>query len=174
MLMAPVPQDAVEEKEDARSIMGAVSGDAPGKGSRGMIRRMRDGWWRFKAGKPGHRFRNRYRRNRRRGQGRFALRKVLVIVGGTAIAVASLLLAPLPGPGWGTLLGGLVILAGELLILARFLDRAEIKLRGPARRAKFVWASLPADIRLLIGIVVPVCGAVSGLWALLTGLRWLM
>jgi hypothetical protein len=79
--------------------MATLCGDAPGKGSRGMIRRMRDGWLRFKAGKPGHRFRNRYRRNRRSGQGRFTLRKVLVIVGGTAIAVASLLLAPLPGPG---------------------------------------------------------------------------
>src|SRR5918995_427304 len=99
--------------------MGTVCGDATAKGSRGMIRRMRDGWWRFKAGKPGHRFRNRYRRNRRSGQGRFATRKVLVIVGGIVIVVASLLLAPLPGPGWGTLILGLVILAGELLILAR-------------------------------------------------------
>jgi hypothetical protein len=152
--------------------MGSVSGDAPAKGSRGMIRKMRDGWWRFKAGKPGHRFRNRYRRNRRRsGQGRFATRKVLLIVGGIVIVVASLLLAPLPGPGWGTLLLGLVILAGELLILARFFDRAEIKLRGPARQAKVVWASLPAPTRLLFGIVVPACGAVLGLWALLTGLR---
>ena len=139
-----------------------------------IVGRMRDTWRRFKAGKPGHRFRNRYRRNRRSGQGRFALRKVLVIVGGIVIAVASLLLAPLPGPGWGTFLVGLVILAGELLILARFLDRAEMKLRGPVRWVKVVWASLPADIRLLIGIVVPVCGAILGLWALLSVFRWLM
>ena len=90
------------------------------------------------------------------------------------IAVASLLLAPLPGPGWGTFLVGLAILAGELLILARFLDRAEMKLRGPARRAKVVWAGLPAAMRLLIGIVVPVCGTVLGLWAMLSILRWLM
>jgi hypothetical protein len=151
--------------------MSAVSGEAPAKGSRDMIRKMRDDWWRFKAGKPGHRFRNRYRRNRRSRQGRFATRTVLVIVGGIGIVVASLLLAPLPGPGWGTLLLGLVILAGELLILASFLDRTEIKLRGPARQAKVVWASLPAPTRLLIGIAVPVCGAVLGLWALLTGLR---
>lgn len=139
-----------------------------------MIGRMRDAWRRFKAGKPGYRFRDRYRRRRRSGQGRFALRKALVIVGGIVIAVASLLLGPLPGPGWGTFLVGLVILAGELLILARFLDRAELKLRGPARRAKVVWASLPAATRLLIAIVVPVCGAVLGLWALLSVFRWLM
>jgi hypothetical protein len=139
-----------------------------------MIGRMRDGWRRFEASKTGHRFRERYRRHRRRGQGRSALRKVLVIVGGIVVAVASLLLAPLPGPGWGTFLVGLIIIAGELLILARFLDWAEVKLRGPARRAKVVWASLPAAVRLLIGIVVPVCGTVLGIWGLLAVFRWLM
>ena len=139
-----------------------------------MIRRMRDAWRRFKANKPGHRFRDRYHRHRRSGQGRSALRKALLIVGGIVVTVASILLAPLPGPGWGTFLVGLVIIAGELLILAHFLDRAELKLRGPARRAKEVWASLPANIRLLIGIVVPVCGVVLGLWALLTVFRWLI
>jgi hypothetical protein len=139
-----------------------------------MIGRTRDGWRRFQASKPGHRFRDRYRRLRGSGRGKFTLRKVLVIVGGIVVAVASLLLAPLPGPGWGTFLVGLVILAGELLILARFLDRAEIKLRRPVRRAKVVWVSLPTAIRRLIGIVVPVCGAVLGTWALLSVFRWLM
>src|ERR671917_1575077 len=103
-----------------------------------IVGRMRDTWRRFKAGKPGRRFRARYHRQRRSNQGRSALRKVLVIVGGIVIAVASMLLAPLPGPGWGTFLVGLAILASELLILARFLDWAEVKLRGPARRAKVV------------------------------------
>jgi hypothetical protein len=131
-----------------------------------MIKRMRDGWRRFEASKPGHRFRDRYRRHQRSGQGKFILRKVLIIVSGVVVAVTSLLLAPLPGPGWGTFLVGLVIIAGELYILARFLDRAEMKLKGPARRAKVVWASLPAAIRLLIGTVVPVCGTVLGLWAI--------
>ena len=63
------------------------------------------------------------------------------------------------------------ILAGELLIVARFLDRAETILRGPARRARAVWASVPAPVRILIGIIVPVCGAALGSWALLSVLR---
>jgi len=133
-----------------------------------MIERMRDGWRRFTVSKPGHRFRARYRRNQRSGKGSSALRKVLVIVGGTLVVVTSLLLAPLPGPGWGTALVGLVIIAGEILIVARFLDRAEMKLRAPAQRAKIAWANLPTAVRLLIGTVVPVCGAVLGLWALLS------
>ena len=131
-----------------------------------MIGRMRDGWQRFTASKPGHRFRARYRRNQRSGKGSSALRKVLVIVGGILVVVTSLLLAPLPGPGWGTILVGLVIIVGEILIVARFLDRAEMKLIGPAQRAKIAWAILPAAVRLSIGTAVPVCGAVFGLWAL--------
>ena len=87
------------------------------------------------------------------------------------IALASLLLAPLPGPGWGTFFVGLMILAGELLIVARFLDRAEMILRGPARRARAVWASVPAVVRTLIGVIVPVCGAAFAMWALLSVLR---
>ncbi len=141
---------------------------ATGKGPSGMIRRMRDGWQRFEASKPGRRFRDRYHRYQRSRQGRSALRKVLVIVSGIVVVFTSLLLAPLPGPGWGTVLLGLVIIAGEILIVARFLDQAEPKLRGPARRAKVVWASLPPATRLLIGTLAPVCGAVLGIWALLS------
>ena len=136
-----------------------------------MIGRMRDGWRRFEASKPGHRFRDLYYRRQRSGPGRSDLRKALLIVGGIAIAVASLLLAPLPGPGWGTFLVGLAILAGELRIVARLLDLAEVKLRGPARRARAAWASVPAALRLLIGVIVPVCGAALGLWALVSVLH---
>ena len=121
--------------------------------------------------KSGFRFRNRYRRRKRSGQSGFDFRKALYIVGGLIIAITSLLLAPLPGPGWGTFFVGLMILAGELLIVARFLDRAETRLRGPARRAKGVWASVPAVVRILISIIVPVCGVALGLWALLAVLR---
>ena len=121
--------------------------------------------------KSGFRFRNRYRRRKRSGQSGFDFRKALYIVGGLIIAIISLLLAPLPGPGWGTFFVGLMILAGELLIVARFLDRAETRLRGPARRAKGVWASVPAVVRILIGVIVPVCGVALGLWALLAVLR---
>jgi hypothetical protein len=46
--------------------------------------------------------------------------------------------------------------------------------RRPARRAKGVWARSPAVVRILVGVVVPICGVVLGLWALLPVLRWLL
>src|SRR4028118_920482 len=119
-----------------------------------MLENLREDWRRFKGSKSGFRFRDRCRRRQRRGQSGFDFRKALYIVGGLIIAIISLLLAPFPGPGWGTFFVGLMILAGELLIVARFLDRAETRLRGPARRAKGVWASVPAVVRFLIGVIV--------------------
>ena len=136
-----------------------------------MFERLREDWRRFKACKPGFRFRDRRRRRQRIGQSGFDLRKAFHIAGGLVIAITRLLLAPLPGPGWGTFFVGLMILAGELLIVARFLDTAETILRGPALRTKGVWASVPAEVRLLIGVIVPVCGVALGLWTLLAVLR---
>lgn len=136
-----------------------------------MVRKLREDWRRFKASKSGFRFRYLYRSRKRSGRSGFDFRKALYIVGGLVIAITSLVLAPLPGPGWGTFFVGLMILAGELLIVARFLDRSEMILRGPARRAKGAWVRLPAAVRMLVSILVPVCGAALSLWALLSVLR---
>ncbi len=138
-----------------------------------MIKKWREDWRLFNASKPGFRFRDRYRRRRRSGPGGFDFRKALYVVVGGTVAIASLLLAPLPGPGWGTFLVGIMILAGELLIVARLMDRADVMLRGPARRVGGAWARLPGWVRILIGVAAPICGAALGLWALLPVLRWL-
>src|SRR5919202_1915415 len=124
-----------------------------------LIGRIKEDWRLFKASKPGYRFLGHYRRHRRRSrqrypsQGRFDFRKILFIVVGIAIAITSIVLGPLPGPGLGTFLLGLVILASELRIVARFLDWAEMKLRRPARRAKAAWVSLPRWARTVISTV---------------------
>jgi hypothetical protein len=142
-----------------------------------LIGRIKKDWQLFKASKPGYRFRDHYRRNRRSSRqqsssrGRFDFRKVLFIVVGLAIAITSIVLGLLPGPGLGTFLLGLVILASELRIVARFLDWAEVILRRPARRAKGVWASLSRWTRILIGAGLWIGGVTLGLWVLLYGFR---
>ena len=87
------------------------------------------------------------------------------------IAIASLVLGPLPGPGLGTFLLGLVILASELRIVAHFLDWAEVKLKRPARRAKGAWASLPRWASILLGAGLWIGGVTLGLWVLLHAFR---
>ena len=121
-------------------------------------------WRRFlKQSAPGRRFRDRY--CRRQQADRSMPKRVCYVSFGVAIAIGSLLLAPLPGPGWGTLFMGLGIVAGEVLHLARLLDRAEVRLREALRRAKGVGAKSAPVVRMLIaltislGVVASVYGA---------------
>ena len=152
-----------------------------------LIGRVKEDWRLFKASRPGYRFRDHYRRHRRRSrqrishqrisrprspsQGLINFRKVLFIAVGSAIAITSIVLGPLPGPGLGTFLLGLVILASELRIVAHFLDWAEIILRKPGRRAKDALASLPRWASILLGAGLWIGGVTLGLWILLHAFR---
>ena len=105
-----------------------------------MVERLKESWEEFSESKPGHRFQERYRRRQQDGQGHI-LKRIILILLGTVIALGSLFLAPLPGPGFATVFLGLAILAGELLPAARFLDWAEVRLRRFARFVGRVWRS---------------------------------
>jgi uncharacterized protein (TIGR02611 family) len=107
---------------------------------RDMIERLKQHWREFSESKPGQRFQERYRRRQLGEQGHI-LKRVFLIVLGAVLALGSLFLAPLPGPGFATVFLGLAILAGELLPAARFLDWAELRLRKFAHFVRYVWRS---------------------------------
>ena len=107
----------------------------------GMIRSLKGNWEEFKESKPGERFTDRYRR-RQQEPGHIVKRVVLVVLG-SVLAVGSLLTAPLPGPGFATVFLGLAILAGELLPAARFLDWSEVRLRLLWQFVVDVWRTGP-------------------------------
>jgi uncharacterized protein (TIGR02611 family) len=100
--------------------------------------RLRKNLGEFRSSEPGQRFQDRYHRRRRDEKGHVALR-IFNIVFGSVLAVGSLALAPLPGPGFLTVFLGLAIVAGELLYAARLLDWAEVVLRRFGRFVKKVW-----------------------------------
>src|SRR5829696_4647829 len=111
-----------------------------------MVEQMRQSWREFAESRPGERFKDRYRRRRQDEQGHIIWRMFLITLG-AVIALGSLILAPLPGPGWATVFVGLMILAGELLPAARFLDWLEVRLRNFWRPVKQVWkASVPGKV----------------------------
>src|SRR5918998_758161 len=114
-----------------------------------MIGRTKGGWQQFRRGRPGHRFQDRYRRNQQSSSGRFSLRKILNIVGGSAIVLAGVFLLAAPGPGCLVLFVGLGMISGELLPVARSLDRAEVRLRWLARKARNLWRASPPMVRIL-------------------------
>jgi uncharacterized protein (TIGR02611 family) len=113
--------------------------------------------WFLKQSAPGCRFRDRYRRRQQAGRNRSMLRRACYVASGIAIAIGSLILAPLPGPGWGTFFVGLGIVAGEVLHVARLLDRGEVKLREALQRTTGVWNESAPAVRVLIALTISLC-----------------
>jgi hypothetical protein len=88
-------------------------------------------------------------------------RRACYVAFGIAIAIGSLVLAPLPGPGWGTFFVGLGIVAGEVLHVARLLDRSEVKLRKALQHTKGVWYKAAPAVRVLIALTISLCVVAS-------------
>jgi Putative transmembrane protein (PGPGW) len=117
--------------------------------------------WFLKYSAPGSRFGDRYRRRQQSSRDRSMLRRACYVALGIAIAIGSLLLAPLPGPGWGTFFVGLGIVAGEVLHVARLLDRVEVKLRAALQRTRGVWDRSASAVRVLVVLTISLCLAAS-------------
>ncbi len=113
-------------------------------------------------GEPGHRFRDRYWRNKRsRAAGSWARRAVRFLVALVAIAIGAVL-AVIPGPAipFFILAGGL--LASDWLWLARVLDAGEVRVRRLGHRLGQFWHRLPrvAHIALVVlGVAVSAASA---------------
>lgn len=119
-------------------------------------------WRRFlKQSASGRRFRDRYHRRQQAGRNHSTPRRACYVASGVAIAFGSLLLAPLPGPGWGTFFVGLGMVAGEVLQVARLLDRAEVVLKEALRGAKGVWGKSAPAVRVLIALTITLCVVAS-------------
>jgi hypothetical protein len=119
--------------------------------------------WRLflKHSAPGRRFRDRYCRRQQAGHDRSSLKRACYVALGAAIAIGSLVLAPLPGPGWGTFFVGLGIVAGEVSHVAHFLDRAEVRLREALRSPRGVWGKPVPAARALIALTIALCSVAS-------------
>lgn len=102
-----------------------------------MIGRLKGDWEEFRESKPGKRFKDRYRR--RQQEPGHMVKRILLVILGSVIALGSLFTAPLPGPGFATVFLGLAILAGELLPAARLLDWSEVRLRQLWQFVQDVW-----------------------------------
>lgn len=123
-----------------------------------MIGRTKQSWQEFKESNPGHRFQERYRRRQESEHGWRDPRKLFYVVGGLVLAVGSLLLGVLPGPGTLTFFLGLGMIAGEFLPVARLLDWAEVRVRKLGRWVGGIWRSSAAG-KALVVLVAAICVA---------------
>ena len=84
-------------------------------------------WGRFVQGEPGHRFHERYQRKQREKGS--AWKRCALVCCGAVLTLVGLFFMAVPGPGIPILLVGLALIAQESAVTARFLDRAELRLR---------------------------------------------
>lgn len=127
-----------------------------------MIKRARENWRRLKESEPGERFQDGYRRRQQSSRGRSSVRALLGIVGGVLVVVGGLIAIPGPGPGWIITCFGLGLIAGEVRSIARFMDRAEVKLRVLGRWGAGVWTRSPTVAKVSICLAILLCIAALG------------
>ncbi len=94
-----------------------------------MFDQLRKNWDQFLNSKPGQRFRERYYRRSERKAESTLLKKILIVITGTIIILTGVVLWFIPGPGWLTIFLGAALIAGEFLLVAKFLDFTELKIR---------------------------------------------
>jgi uncharacterized protein (TIGR02611 family) len=128
-----------------------------------MIEKAKETWRCFKESKPGHRFQDHHRRQQQGSDGRSYLRIFFGIIGGFLVVVGGVVAVPGPGPGWLIILLGLAMLAGESLVLARLLDRLEVRMRGLTRRVAGTWRTSPALVKVSIVVAILACATAIGI-----------
>lgn len=137
-----------------------------------MIERIKRNWHHFASGRPGLRFRERYRLHQsRRRRGGFSLARIFYLVGGSLLVAMSALLGWLPVLGWGTAILGMSMIAGEFYPVARLMDWLEVRARmllSPLGKA-FVRLPVWAQLSVSLTIAVSTFALVYGLYSLSFG-----
>jgi hypothetical protein len=124
-----------------------------------LIGRAKRSWRHFTSSKPGDRFQVRYYYRKQSGPGR--LSRIFNIVVGSVLVIFSAFFGWAPGPGIVTFVIGLAMIGGEFLIVARFLDWAEVRLRNLAHFVASVWRSSTIG-KVLVVLVVLILVAAFG------------
>ncbi|WP_221030298.1 hypothetical protein [Actomonas aquatica] len=100
-----------------------------------MRRRLHQHWQTFRAGTPGRRFRERYRRRaRERKQGASQIGRVLLLAAAVLCILIAIPLMVLPGPAVVFYALAAFLIAGESIWVAILLDKTELLLRRWAER----------------------------------------
>jgi hypothetical protein len=115
----------------------------------------------IKRGRPGHRFQDRYQREKRSEHTRSAHGRVWKLGLGILSVVIGLVLCVIPGPGVPFIFLGGGLLAAESLIVARFMDALEVRLRKIAQWALRRWKPLPLWAKAIVGALIVAGGAGS-------------
>ena len=118
---------------------------------------LRDDWRELRRSRPGRRFQDRYARVHRQARTTSLFQRIALLAAGVLFLVLGGFFAVMPGPAlpFFFLAGGLF--ASESLIVARFMDWSETRVRRLARWARPRWRRLPAALRVAVALVAVGC-----------------
>lgn len=133
-----------------------------------MFASLKKHWQEFKKSRPGHRFQDRHARRQKEAQGSFNWKRWVNILAGIGIVLAGVVMLAVPGPGLPVAVMGLALLGSEFLVLAKFLDWAEVRLRKWWQKARSFWrrASTPVRVLLISLVLVAAAGVAYGAWVI--------
>lgn len=94
----------------------------------------------------------RYRRNPRQNTVVNVVWRALVLVAGMTLVCLGIVLLVLPGPGWGSILLGLVILASEYTWANRLVEPVRRRVRREAQRVRAMPRGRQAAIYVALGL----------------------
>lgn len=115
----------------------------------------------LREGKPGHRFQDHYRHEKRQNRSGRSHARVWRLVAGVALVIVGLVLCVIPGPGLPFIFLGGGLLASESLFVARIMDWFELRVRAVLRWAKARWARLPLWSKIVVGALMVAGSAAS-------------
>lgn len=119
-----------------------------------MLEKFKADWQHFKTSPPGQRFQERYQCHQRECEGKPNTGKLANVFLGLLLVIAGIIMIPAPGPGAIIACVGLALIGSEFLPLARFLDKAEVRLRPLIQWPKHVWAQTSFPLKALFGLLV--------------------
>ncbi|RYD50127.1 MAG: hypothetical protein EOP85_00220 [Verrucomicrobiaceae bacterium] len=129
----------------------------------------RQHWNEFKEGRPGHRFQDRYERNKEAREERSWLGGLVKPAAGIMLVVAGVVFCLIPGPGLPLLLVGAGLLADVSLPVAKAMDWCDIRIRELAEKIRAWWkkCSPMAKCTLVMVMIFLISGAGYGGYRLL-------
>jgi len=113
-----------------------------------MLDGIKSHWADLKAGKPGRRFQDHYKKRHEKQSSPW--RKALFLGGGALIVAAGIFFLPAPGPGFLIIFLGGGLMAQESKHAARVLDWCEKHLRAVADWGLRIWKQATTPLRVAI------------------------
>ena len=105
-----------------------------------MLNTLKAHWHELRKGRPGHRFQDRYERDRRERKSQPWYRRLLQPALLVLLILAGVILCFIPGPGIPLIAIGAALLADYSRSIAQTLDWLELRIRKLVRR---IWSSQP-------------------------------